>query len=179
MTTLETNAVSTANLIRNIRTEILSGYGQLYLDVFDIGITVGLRGGDLLKIMFDNVNHKKREIRVIEQKTGNLKVIPLSDKVIGIIKRRRAENPDDLFLFKSKHNRTKNRLQPLCLSSLNKVLADIGKQFGLKLSSNSLKEIFTFGVTSQNLQNRSLVKTLKKPVITQEEILQCYDDVIL
>jgi integrase len=188
MQILGADAIKTANLIRNIRADILAMYGQLYVDIFDIGINVGLRGGDLLGIMFSAVNYKERELRVVEQKTGKLRVIRLNDKVLSVIKRRHTENPDSLYLFKSTHNRAKNSNKPLSLSSLNKVLADVGKQFNLKLSSHSLRKSFGAGLyrhgksielISHILNHRSPAETLKYIGITKDEVMQSYDDVIL
>ena len=188
MQILGADAITTEKMLGSIRKVISKCYGQLYVDIFDVGINVGLRGGDLLGIMFNAVNYKKREIEVIEKKTGKLRIVRLNDKVVDILKRRREENPTDRYVFKSKHNRTKNSPKPLSLSSLNKVLADVGKQFGLKLSSHSLRKSFGAGLyrhgksielISHILNHRSPAETLKYIGITKDEVLQSYDDVIL
>jgi integrase len=188
MQILGADAIKTDILIRNIRNDILSIHGQLYLDVFDIGINIGLRGGDLLSIMFDDVNYNYREIKLIEGKTKKRRIIRLNDKVLNIIKRRRAENPNDLYLFMAKGNRAKNSNKPLSLSSLNKTLANTGKQFDLKLSSHSLRKSFGAGLFRRGkslelicyiFNHRSPAETLKYIGITKDQVLQSYDDVIL
>ena len=74
-------------------------YGQLYADIWKVGVNVSLRIGDLLTLKYANLNLEERTLKLTEAKTGKLKYIRLNAPAITVIARRQQENPADTWLF--------------------------------------------------------------------------------
>ena len=181
MGTQNTYGVTFERLIYNIRCDFLSA-GQLYLDIFDTCIDVGLGSRDLLGIRFSDVNCNKRELRLIGQNTGKLRVIHLSDRVLSIIERRRVVDPNDLYLFGSNHNK------PPPLFRLKKVFAGAGMRLSLKFPGDRVRNFFGAGLyrygsygtsielISYILNHSSPAETLKYVGATKDEMRRSYDN---
>ena len=97
----------------------------LYADVWRIGCNWGLRVTDLLAVKYSDLDLGKKELRVVESKTGSVRDILLTPKVLEIIKRRREANPEDIYLFQAKSNNLKGEVKPMHRGTLSKVLCDV------------------------------------------------------
>jgi len=73
-------------------------YGQLYADIWKVGVNVSLRIGDLLALKYANLNLEERTLKLTEAKTGKLKCIRLNAPAITVIVRRQQEQPTDTWL---------------------------------------------------------------------------------
>ena len=83
--------------------------GDLYADIWKIGINLSLRISDLLSIRFSDLDIDNRILKLKEQKTGKNKEVRLNNTVIEIIKNRINQFPDDTYLFQVHSNRSKNK----------------------------------------------------------------------
>lgn len=70
-------------------------YGQLYADIWKIGVNLSLRISDLLTLEYAQLNLAERSLQLTEQKTGKQKLIRLNSAAIAVIERRRKEHPVD------------------------------------------------------------------------------------
>ena len=109
----EVDAVKTPEELTSVETLLRKHYGNLYGDIWRIGINLSLRISDLLRIEYAALDTKNRIYAPLEGKTGKKRQIRLNAKVLEIIERRRKEHPDDIFLFQSHGNRTKGKIRPI------------------------------------------------------------------
>jgi integrase len=94
-----TEAVKTRDEINTVSLLLQKYGGDLYRDIWKVGINVSLRISDLLAIRYSDLDLENRRLQLREMKTGKNKKIRLNDTVIQIIQRRRKEFPDDDYLF--------------------------------------------------------------------------------
>lgn len=74
-------------------------FGQLYADIWKVGVNLSLRISDLLTLKYADLNLSDRSLQLMEQKTGKQKQLRLNSAAIAIIERRRKEQPSDKWLF--------------------------------------------------------------------------------
>ena len=91
------NAVDAANKaeIDMIHAVLFKKFGQLYADIWKVGVNLSLRISDLLTLKYADLNLEERSLKLIEAKTGKLKNIRLNSAAILVITRRQQENPAD------------------------------------------------------------------------------------
>ena len=71
-------------------------FGQLYADIWKVGVNLSLRISDLLNLICSDLNLEDRSLKLIEAKTGKLKLIRLNATAIAVIARRQQEHPGDV-----------------------------------------------------------------------------------
>ena len=158
-------------------------YGQLYADIWKVGVNVSLRIGDLLTLKYANLNLEERTLKLTEAKTGKLKCIRLNAPAITVIARRQQENPADTWLFQVHSNRAKDK--PVSRVSVSRVFKDAGELLGLTINTHSMRKsrgmaMYKDGVPVEKiakvLNHSNTTSTLRYLGITQEEVLKTYDD---
>ena len=158
-------------------------YGQLYADIWKVGVNLSLRIGDLLAIRFDDLDLANRTLTLTESKTGKRKDIRLNAPAIAVIQRRRKEHPGDVFLFEVHSNRTSGK--PISRVSVARCFKDVGDSLGLSVGTHSMrksrgKAMFDSGMPiekiSKVLNHASTGVTLRYLGITRDQVLQTYDD---
>jgi len=116
------------------------------LMLFILGINLGLRMGDLLRIQVKDVRNLKvgDTIQIKEQKTGKLNVIGMNKTCHKILKQFLDENkPDDSeYLFKSRKGDNK----PLSVPTVNGKIKEWTKSINLKgnYGTHSLRKTFGY-----------------------------------
>ena len=95
------NAVDAANKaeIAMMHAVLVNKFGQLYADIWKVGVNLSLRISDLLTLKYTDLNLEERLLKLTEAKTGKLKNIRLNSAAILAIVRRQQENPTDTWLF--------------------------------------------------------------------------------
>jgi integrase len=68
--------------------------GQIYADVWKIGVNLSLRIVDLLALKFSDIDLDNRLIHLTESKTGKQKVIRLNPTAVSVIDRRKKAYPE-------------------------------------------------------------------------------------
>ena len=88
------NAVDAAskNEVDMIHSVLTKKFGQIYADIWKIGVNLSLRISDLLALKYDDLHINDRSLILTEQKTGKAKSIRLNSAAIAVIVRRRKES---------------------------------------------------------------------------------------
>lgn len=156
--------------------------GQLYADIWKVGINLGLRISDLLCIRYEDLNLEDKHLVLKEQKTQKRKEIRLNDVVIEIVKRRKGEYPNDIYLFQVHSNRMKNK--PISRFSVSQTFKDCGEILGLKINTHSMRKTRGHIMYSDNVPIEMIAKvlnhsspsvTMRYLGITRDEVLQTYE----
>jgi len=158
-------------------------FGQIYADIWKVGVNLSLRISDLLNLKYTDFNLQDRTINLIESKTSKAKSIRLNQTAIEIITRRKKDHPSDLWLFQVHSNRAKNK--PISRISVSRVFKDAGDILNLNINTHSMRKsrgmaMFSDGVSiekiAQVLNHTNTTSTLRYLGITREEIMKTYDD---
>ena len=158
-------------------------YGQLYADIWKVGVNLSLRIGDLLILKYADLNLEERSLKLTEAKTGKLKTIRLNPSAIAVIVRRQQENPADTWLFQVNSNRAKDK--PVSRVSVSRVFKDAGELLGLTINTHSMRKsrgmaMYKDGVPVEKiakvLNHSNTTSTLRYLGITKEEVLKTYDE---
>ena len=59
--------------IEMMHTVLTNKFGQLYADIWKVGVNLSLRISDLLKLQYRDLNLEERSLKLIEAKTGKQK----------------------------------------------------------------------------------------------------------
>ncbi|MGZ4958458.1 MAG: tyrosine-type recombinase/integrase [Methylomonas sp.] len=158
-------------------------YGQIYADIWKVGVNVPLRISELLGVKFDDLDFGDRYLHLTEKKTGEKKSIRLNAVAIEIITRRRKENPDHRWLFQVDTNRAKHK--PISRFSVSWAFKGAGDNLGLSINTHSMrksrgKAMFDAGVPVEKiakiLNHSYTTLTLRYLGIDRHGALQTYDD---
>jgi integrase len=158
-------------------------FGQIYADIWKIGVNLSLRISDLLTLQYSELNLADRSLQLTEQKTGKQKLIRLNSAAIAVIERRHKEQPTDRWLFQVHSSRAKNK--PISRVSVSRVFKDAGDMLGLTINTHSMRKsrgmaMYKDGVPvekiSKVLNHSNTTSTLRYLGITKEEVLKTYDD---
>ncbi len=169
--------------IEMMHTILTNKFGQLYADIWKVGVNLSLRISDLLNLKYADLNLEERSLKLIEAKTGKQKFIRLNATAIAVIARRQQEHPNDVWLFQVHCNRAKDK--PISRVSVSRVFKDAGDVLGLSINTHSMRKsrgmaMYKDGVPIEKiakvLNHSNTTSTLRYLGITQEEVLQTYDD---
>lgn len=159
--------------------------------IFTVGINVGLRAGDLLKLKWSDVLEEdriKKTIYIIEEKTGKGKVIVLNKSARTALQEFKNSlnniTPND-YIFKSRKGNGHIQVR-----SLYKIINDTVKELNIKgnYGSHSLRKTFGYHRYKNGVQLETLQKvfnhstqavTLRYIGITREVIHDAYNSVNL
>jgi len=176
------DAVSKAE-IDMVHAALMNKYGQLYADIWKVGVNLSLRIGDLLRLKYADLNIPERTLSLTEAKTSKLKVIRLNAAAIAVITRRQQEHPTDTWLFQVNCNRAKGKA--ISRVSVSRVFKETGDMLGLTINTHSMRKsrgmaMYKDGVRVEQiarvLNHSNTSSTLRYLGITNEDVLQTYDD---
>ena len=169
--------------VHMVHTILLNKYGQLYADLWKVGVNLSLRISDLLKLKYSDLQLAERALQLVETKTGKAKHIRINNAAMTVIKRRQQEFPDDIYLFEVHCNRAKDK--PISRVSVSRVFKDVGDHLGLNVNTHSMRKsrgmaLYNDGVPVEKiakvLNHSNTSSTLRYLGITKEEVLKTYDD---
>jgi integrase len=158
-------------------------FGGLYGDIWKIGVNLSLRIGDLLQLKYSDFNLDDRTLHIIECKTTKKKEIRLNTTALDIIVRRKKAKPNDTWLFQVHSNRAKNK--PISRTSVSRAFKEVGDMLNLNINTHSMRKsrgmaMFNDGVSIEKiahvLNHSNTSSTLRYLGITQQDVLQTYDD---
>ena len=176
------NALNKAE-IHMLHTMLSNKHGQLYADIWKIGVNLSLRISDLLKLKYSDLNLEQRELTLTEAKTQKTKRIRLNKTAVDAILKRKDEHPEHIYLFQVESNRMKS--QPVSRVSVSRVFKAAGDSLGFSINTHSMrksrgKAMFNDGVSieviARVLNHSNTTSTLRYLGITQEEVMKTYDD---
>lgn len=175
-------AVKTKQDIERVEVLLRKHRGDLYGDLWRIGVNMSLRISDLLQIKYEDLNLKKRLFETTEGKTGKKRAIRLNETAIKIIQKRRKLYPTDTYLFEVHSNRAKGR--PISRVSVARIFKEIGEIIDVPLGTHSMRKSRGWAMHSDGVPIEKISKVLNhsNPAqtmtylgITQEEVLETYD----
>lgn len=176
------NAASKAE-VEMIHSVLNKKYGAIYADIWKVGVNLSLRIGDLLSLKYADLNLEERLLKVTEAKTGKQKSIRLNASAIAVIIRRKQDHAADTWLFQVNSNRAKNKA--ISRASVSRVFKEAGDILGLNINTHSMRKsrgmaMYSDGVPIEKiakvLNHTNTSSTLRYLGITQEQVLQTFDD---
>lgn len=81
---MNTVNAATKSEIDLIHTLLENKFGQLYADIWKVGVNLSLRISDLLTLEYSQLNLEDRSLQLTEQKTGKQKLIRLNSAAIAV-----------------------------------------------------------------------------------------------
>jgi integrase len=171
------------NQIALVHSLLNNKFGQIYGDIWKVGVNLSLRISDLLNLKYTDFNLQERTLSLTESKTGKAKIIRLNQTAIDIITKRKKEYPSDVWLFQVHSNRAKDK--PISRISVSRSFKDAGDMLNLNINTHSMRKsrgmaMFKDGVPvekiAQVLNHTNTSSTLRYLGITREEILETYDN---
>ena len=157
--------------------------GNLYSDIWKIGINLSLRISDLLSIRYDDLDLENRLLKLKEQKTGKTREIRLNQTVIDLVEKRRSEYPHDDYLFQVHSTRSKNK--PVSRQMVARKLKEVGETISMNIGTHSMRKTRGFAMWSDGVAIEMIAKVLNhsSPAvtmaylgITRDEVLATYDE---
>ena len=179
-------AVQNPEQIGEIETLLKHHHGQIYADIWRIGLNLSLRISDLLAIRYSDIDLDNRSYTLKEGKTGKTRHIRLNDAALAVIQRRRKEWPDDIFLFQVHSNRAKGK--PIRRETVSRAFKDVGERLGIRLGTHSMRKTRGYIMHSRGVSLEMVAKVLNhsSPSVTmryigleKEQVLQTYDDFVI
>jgi integrase len=113
-------------------------FGQIYADIWKVGVNLSLRISDLLSLKYTDFNLQDRTLTLVESKTGKAKSIRLNQTAMDIIVKRKKDHPSDVWLFQVHCNRAKNK--PISRISVSRVFKDAGDMLNLNINTHSMRK---------------------------------------
>ena len=179
--------------IKKIKQFLLGKSNKRDYMLFVVGINVGLRVGDLLRLKISDVMEAngqfKDKIVIDEEKTDKTRYFKLNDSAKESIeiylKSLKSYDMDD-YLFKSRKGN-----EPLRVDSTHKIVKNTLRDLNIKgnFGTHSLRKTWAFHTYMNNSSNPRILATLQKALnhssqdvtlryigIEQEEILDLYDN---
>lgn len=183
----EVDALHTREELAQVSALLTKHGGQLYADIWNLGLNVALRISDMLKLRMAEVVRVERLI-LTEQKTGKRREVPLNARAREIIARRAAEHPGDEWLFQATANRARSTGQPIRRETVARKFAEVGDILGINLGTHSMRKsrgaaMFAAGVPleviTKTLNHSSPAVTLRYIGVDRARVNQTYDDFVL
>ena len=124
-------AVRTPEQRTQLEVQLLDA-GQIYFDLWKVGVNLALRISDLLSITMADVKGLDLDapaLHLVEQKTGKKRKLVINGAALKIMQRRLADNPKHKFLFQSEAvNLSRYSLQPINRRSVCRVFESAGRK---------------------------------------------------
>jgi integrase len=155
-------------------------------DFVEVAIFTGLRKSELLNLTWDAINLAERSYFISKTKNGTPLELPISDRLLGILKRRLAQKTESVYVFNS-YGQYGRVVEP------KKIIAKIGKSAGIEFTLHDLRRTFTTTAESLNVGTYTIKRLLNHKtkrddvtagytVLTPEELrepAQAIEDAIL
>ncbi len=155
----EVEAVKNIDDVRTISRFLLKHNGQVFADVWDMGLQLALRISDLLSLTYDDV--KNGEVVIREGKTGKVAKIPLNSKAQSIIDRIIATYPDGTYLFQSRNSRNVKTVKPITRQAVGQAFKEAGNVVGVQLGTHSMRKTRGYILYKQTNDLARVMKMLR------------------
>ena len=154
------DAVKTSEDTKRVAELLLKHRGQLYADIWMLGVNMALRISDLLAISMDEATSAVRAGKLIvkEGKTGKRREIALNATAKGIITRRRASESAATWLFEVNSNRAKGKA--VSRISVGRVFKEIGDVIGVNIGTHSMRKTLGWNMHNAGVPIERICKVL-------------------
>lgn len=122
-------------------------------DFVEMAIFTGLRKSELLNLTWDAINLAERSYFISKTKNGTPLELPVSDRLLTILKRRLAQRTESDYVFNS-HGQYGRVVEP------KKVIAKIGEKAGIIFTLHDLRRTFTTTAESLNVGTYTIKRLL-------------------
>ncbi len=92
----------------------LEVYGEHVVVLTELDLEAGMRLGELLNARWSDVDEANQIISITKTKNDKPRLVPLTDRALGILKRLRQDAPDEEFVFDRKRTGRKRRQLMVC-----------------------------------------------------------------
>ena len=175
MNTVE--AVKTPEQRTQLEAQLLEA-GQVYYDIWKVGVNLALRISDLLTITMADVkalDSAAPVLHLVEGKTGKKRKIVVNNAAVKIMLRRLAEHPKHKYLFQSEAvNISRRAQQPINRRSVCRVFEKSGQKIAPKVSigTHSMRKTRGYAMYDAGRSIESICKVLNHstPAVTMRYI---------
>ena len=175
MNTVE--AVKTPEQRTQLEAQLLEA-GQVYYDIWKVGVNLALRISDLLTITMADVkalDSAAPVLHLVEGKTGKKRKIVVNNAAVKIMLRRLAEHPKHKYLFQSEAvNISRRAQQPINRRSGCRVFEKSGQKIAPKVSigTHSMRKTRGYAMYDAGRSIESICKVLNHstPAVTMRYI---------
>ena len=147
-------------------------FGDSAADAWHLGLNLALRISDLLGLRFTDIHDD--EIRLNEGKTGKARTIKLNEKAKAIIKRRREENQNHVFIFQStsKNRKDMSDTTHVTRQFIGTAFREVGKALKMDLGTHSLRKTRGYHLHKSGMAIELICKMLNhsSPAVTMRYI---------
>jgi len=173
----QVEAVKTAEQRTQVEAQLLEA-GQLYFDIWKIGLNTALRISDLLALTMDDVRKldpAAPALNLVEIKTGKPRKIMINQTCLQVMQRRLAEHAKDKYLFQSEAvNIDRRKKQPISRRSVGRVFEKVGQKIAprLQLGTHSMRKTRGYAMFEAGRSIESICKVLNHstPAVTMRYI---------
>ena len=170
-------AVKTPEQRTQLEAQLLDA-GQVYFDIWKVGVNLALRISDLLTITMADVkalDPKQPVLHLVEGKTGKKRKIVVNNAAVNIMHRRLAEHPNHKYLFQSEAvNISRRAQQPINRRSVCRVFEKSGQKIAQKVSigTHSMRKTRGYALYDAGRSIESICKVLNHstPAVTMRYI---------
>ena len=173
----EVEAVKTAVQRTQLEAQLLEA-GQIYFDLWKVGVNLALRISDLLSITMADVkalDPAAPALQLVEQKTGKKRKLVINGAALKIMQRRVADNPKHKYLFQSESvNLSRRSQQPVNRRSVSRVFEKAGGRIAPKvhIGTHSMRKTRGYAMYDAGRSIESICKVLNHstPAVTMRYI---------
>ena len=171
----DVEAVKDKATIATIERLLTKHYGEVYADLWKVGLNMALRISDLLAVRYDLLDLQRAEYVCREGKTGKVRTIKLNRPALEVINRRRANYPADVFLFQVHSTRTKS-MAPKAIdrTTVARAFKAVGEMNGVevRLGTHSMRKTRGYMMWSDGVPLEVIAKVLNhsSPAVTMAYI---------
>ena len=153
--------------------------GQVYADIWKIGVNTALRISDLLVLTMAQVKSldpKQPALKLKEKKTGKTRKIVINKTALQVMQRRLKDNPTHKWLFQSEalNLGKRRRAQPINRRSVSRVFQQVGQSVAPKLAlgTHSMRKTRGYAMHKAGRSIESIAKVLNhsSPAVTMRYI---------
>lgn len=154
-------------------------------DMWLFGCNVALRISDLLSLKYEDM--QGGHIRITEGKTGKYRQIKLNERALNIYRKRRQDNPTDIYLFQAKSRNVKYP-KPITRQYASQAIKAAGDGYGLRLGTHSMRKTLGYMMHTggaaiericQVLNHTSPTVTMRYIGLVQEDIDNAYVEFVI
>ena len=124
------DALDSPHHIQLVHDFLAKNYNPIVVDAWDLGLQLAYRVTDLLALKFEHVVTRdgRHVVSSKDGKTGKSNVTTINTKGLAIIERRRADNPNDVYVLQSQaNNRSKLGPRPISRGYLCNAFKEAGR----------------------------------------------------
>lgn len=178
----EVDAVKSKDDIQTINSLLRKHGGEIYSDIWSLGINTALRISDLLAIKMESLTSDTLTLK--EAKTGKTRHITLNRPAQEVVRRRLHDYPSDTYLFQAKANRS-SVSKHIDRSTVARKFKEIGEIVKISLGTHSMRktrgyQMYRAGVQIEKicrvLNHSTPAVTLRYIGIEKQDIQDTYTD---